>query len=84
MQKLHAKFEETFKNRTGQTFTRQQIKRLLLEIYPDFKDGSVLPNDHGRGNVNPCRCSGTQHQIFETLDTKTGPAYRVRDFTPLG
>ena len=83
MRRLHEKFEEVFKRKSGQTFSRQQIKALLVEAYPDFKDGSVLPNDHGRGNVNPCRCSGTKSQIFETIDTDTGPQYTVRDFTAM-
>jgi hypothetical protein len=83
MKDLHRKFEKTFENRVGQTFTRQQIKAILLEAYPDFKDGSVLPNDHGKGNVNPCRCSGTEAQIFDTLDSQTGPLYKVRNFATL-
>jgi hypothetical protein len=83
MKDLHRKFERTFENGVGQTFTRQQIKAILLEAYPDFKDGSVLPNDHGKGNVNPCRCSGTEAQIFDTLDSQTGPLYKVRNFATL-
>jgi len=46
-------------------------------------DGSILPDDHGRGNVNPCWCSGTDYQIFETLpDERSGKAYVVRGFRP--
>lgn len=83
MKNLHGKFEAAFKNRVGQTFSRPQIKEILFDMYSDFKDGSVLPNDHGRGNVNPCRCSGTDSQIFDTINGNGRPVYRVLDFKPL-
>jgi len=51
----------------GKTLTTNEIKRIVLDAYPQFSDGSILPNDHASGNKNACWCAGTEKQIFEKI-----------------
>jgi hypothetical protein len=47
-----------------------EIKRIVLKTYPNFTEGSLLPNDHAFGNKNPCRCVGTESRIFDRVEPK--------------
>jgi hypothetical protein len=62
----HDRFVEVFKSRGGQTFATKQIKE-LMEKESDIAPGSVLPNDHAKGNKSACRCADTDLRIFDRL-----------------
>ena len=51
----------------GMTLTTDEIKNIVLKAYPQFSDGSILPNDHSSGNKSACWCVGTENQIFEKI-----------------
>jgi hypothetical protein len=75
----HDRFVNVFANRIGRTFTTAEItKHMLAES--DIKLGSILPNDHGEGNVAACWCAKnhSNQPIFEKVGAGL---YRVR---PLG
>lgn len=72
----HERFANVFGARTGRTFSTAEITKLMLSE-SDIEPGSVLPNDHGKGNAGQCDCVGTNRQIFERI--KRG-LYRVRNF----
>jgi len=71
----HGRFASVFKNRMGRTFSTAEIMKLML-AESDIQPGSVLPNDHGKGNKGECPCVGTDKQIFDRLGRGT---YRVRN-----
>lgn len=75
----HDRFAEAFKEHANRELSTGEIKTILLERYPDFKLGSILPNDHAEGNENPCSCARTDARIFDRL--KRG-LYRVRPSCP--
>lgn len=56
------------------TLTTNEIKEIVQKAYPQFSDGSVLPNDHASGNKSACWCVGTEEQIFEKVQRNK---YRV-------
>src|SRR5438445_327356 len=61
-------------------FSTAQIGKLLQEEYPNFSLGSILPNDHAKGNAASCWCVGTPQQIFNKV--RRG-FYRVRQYQHL-
>jgi hypothetical protein len=73
----HDCFADAFIERVNREFTTAQIRKILLERYPNFSLGSVLPNDHAKGNKGDCPCVGTARQIFEQV--RRG-VYRVRQY----
>ena len=74
----HECFAATFKTRVGREFSTAEIRKMMHSEWPDFSMGSVLPNDHAKGNKSPCWCVGTANQIFDFLDRGR---YRVRPFS---
>ncbi len=48
--------------------TTHQIKEIVLKTFPNFTEGSMLPNDHGAGNKCPCPCAGTYSRIFDRIE----------------
>jgi len=78
--KNHQRFVETFRHMGGQELETKQIKAFLSKRFPEMKEGSMLPNDHGEGNKHPCRCACTGERIFDRIRRgriKRG-LYRVR------
>ncbi len=61
-------------------FSTAQIGKLLQEEYPNFSLGSILPNDHAKGNAASCWCVGIPQQIFNKV--RRG-FYRVRQYQHL-
>lgn len=51
----------------GQRVTTSQIADAVRSHNPSFAMGSLLPNDHGGGNLGACRCAGTANRIFDRL-----------------
>jgi hypothetical protein len=90
MNDLHARFEQAFRERVGQVFSRQEIKKILQDIFKDLPDGSVVPTDHAEPaphHVNQCRkCADPRYRIFDTEKDGQGASgiarYRVRGFEP--
>jgi len=70
----HDRFIQVFKNRAGQIFRTRDIVSLMLNE-SDIELGSILPNDHAKGNKSDCWCAGTQARIFDQI--KRG-LYQVR------
>ena len=33
----------------------------------DINPGSILPNDHAKGNKGACKCAGTELRIFDRV-----------------
>ena len=48
--------------------TTHQIKEIVLKTFPNFTEGSILPNDHATGNKCPCPCAGTNKRIFNQIE----------------
>lgn len=71
----HDRFAIVFRERGFRKLSTAQIGKLLQEEYPNFSLGSILPNDHARGNAASCWCVGTPQQIFNKV--RRG-SYRVR------
>ena len=59
----------------GKTLSTSEIKRITLEAFPLFNEGSLLPNDHADGNQCPCSCAETDSRIFDRVGRGM---YRVR------
>ncbi len=71
----HERFKKAFSGKKGQVYITAEIKNVLHDKFPEMKEGSMLPNDHGEGNKSPCWCSGEEEQIFNRIDYRT---YKVR------
>ena len=71
----HECFKNAFRAYAGREFTTHQITELILEAYPEFAQGSILPNDHAKGNKGACWCAGTVDRIFDQVERGL---YRVR------
>jgi hypothetical protein len=71
----HERFASAFRAYAGQELTTQRIKEIILGAYPDLASGSILPNDHAKGNKGACWCAGTVNRIFDQVDRAL---YRVR------
>jgi len=76
----HDCFANVFRERGFRKFSAAQIGKLLQEEYPNFSLGSILPNDHAKGNAASCWCVGTPQQIFNKV--RRG-FYRVRQYQHL-
>src|SRR5438105_5112209 len=63
----HDCFANVFRERGFRKFSTAQIGKLLQEEYPNFSLGSILPNDHAKGNAASCWCVGTPQQIFNKV-----------------
>jgi len=72
----HDRFAKVFERRIDRTFSTAEIKKLML-AESDIELGSILPNDHGGGNVGQCQCVGSERQIFNRI---RHAMYRVRRF----
>lgn len=75
----HDCFAEAFREHANREFSTEEIRAILLERYPDFSPGSVLPNDHAEGNKSPCWCATTDRRIFDRVKRAL---YRVRPSLP--
>ena len=73
----HDCFANVFRERGFRKFSTAQIGKLLQEEYPNFSLGSILPNDHAKGDAASCWCVGTPQQIFNKV--RRG-FYRVRQY----
>lgn len=56
------------KNYHGQELTTLQIKAIVLREFPNFTEGSLLPNDHAIGNKSPCNCAGKKGRLFDKTE----------------
>ncbi len=71
----HERFASVFRHRAGQEFSTAQIVAMMLDAYPHYREGSLLPNDHGAGCEGACECAGTDDRIFDHIGHGR---YRVR------
>src|SRR5438270_13901212 len=73
----HDCFGNVFRERGFRKISTAQIEKLLQEEYPNFSLGSILPNDHAKGDAATCWCIETPHQIFNKVSRRV---YRVRHY----
>ena len=66
----HEMIAAAVKEYRGKILETREIKKIVLEAFPNFNLGSLLPNDHGFGNKNPCSCAGTESRIFDRVEPK--------------
>jgi hypothetical protein len=71
----HEMIAAAVKNHRGNTLSTRKIEEIVLEAFPQFSKGSLLPNDHAEGNKSPCKCAGTASRIFDRIEKHQ---YRVR------
>lgn len=64
----HDMIATAVKGLRGRTLETGEIKKLVLAAFPNFTEGSLLPNDHASGNKSCCACAGTQSRIFDRVD----------------
>jgi len=64
----HAMIASALESYRGKIFTTSEIKTIVLGAFPHFSIGSLLPNDHARGNKSPCSCAGTGRRIFDRIE----------------
>ncbi|MCC6683418.1 MAG: hypothetical protein IT445_21185 [Phycisphaeraceae bacterium] len=65
----HEMFASALRNYRGKTLRTAEIERIVLQAFPNFTRGSLLPNDHGQGNKGSCSCAGTNRRIFDKVQT---------------
>lgn len=64
----HGMIASALESYRGKIFTTSEIKTIVLWAFPHFSKGSLLPNDHARGNKSPCSCAGTDRRIFDRIE----------------
>lgn len=67
----HEMIATAVKGYRGKTLSTSEIKRIVHGAFPQFSNGSLLPNDHALGNESPCRCAGTENRIFDRIKRGT-------------
>lgn len=68
----HQMIEEALKVYQGKVLHTSEMRRIVLSLFPEFKHGSFLPNDHSDvGNKHPCSCSGTSRRLFDRVARHT-------------
>lgn len=71
----HDRFVQAFKGMGGKELSTSEIKAIIIGIFPDMNQRSILPNDHASGNKSPCWCAGSDKRVFDRI---THGRYRVR------
>jgi len=64
----HKMLATALKDYKGKILSTSEIKTITLKFFPQFSEGSILPNDHAEGNNCPCSCAGTERRIFNKID----------------
>lgn len=64
----HEMIASAVKDYRGEILTTSEIKKRILCKFPRFSEGSLLPNDHARGNKSACSCAGTGRRIFDRVE----------------
>jgi len=62
----HDRFAKVFRNRVGREFSTREIEE-IMQRESDINPGSILPNDHAKGNKGACKCAGTELRIFDRV-----------------
>jgi hypothetical protein len=71
----HDMIATAVKSYSGKTLATSDIKKIVLDAFPEFNIGSLFPNDHATGNKSCCVCAGTVSRIFDRVERCK---YRVR------
>jgi len=71
----HDRFALAFQGMQGKILRTREIKSILLTKFPYMNPGSMLPNDHAKGNKSPCSCASKPNRIFDRIDRGL---YKVR------
>jgi len=64
----HDMIATAVKNYRGKILDTCEIKNIVIGAFPEFTEGSLLPNDHAFGNKSCCSCVGTSRQIFDRIE----------------
>lgn len=71
----HEMLAAALKGYRNKILSTNQVIEITLEAFPQFSEGSILPNDHAEGNKCSCSCAGTKDRLFDKI---TRGRYRVR------
>ena len=71
----HDMIATAVKKYRGKILETSEIKKIVLDAFPEFSEGSLRPNVHASGNKSPCVCAGTEKRIFDRVEPSK---YRVR------
>lgn len=63
----HEMIAAAVKSQHGKVLSTSDIRTIVLNAFPQFNEGSLLPNDHAQGNKCPCSCAGTRKRIFDRI-----------------
>jgi len=71
----HDMIAAALKPYSGRELETTEFKRIVCAAFPDFNKGSLLPNDHARGNKGACHCAGNENRLLDRVERGL---YRVR------
>jgi hypothetical protein len=63
----HELIAKALKAHSGRELETKQFNEIILDAFPDFNEGSLLPNDHASGNKGACPCAGTESRLLDRL-----------------
>lgn len=64
----HEMFAIALKPYQGKKLTTKEIGVIVCDAFPEFSEGSMLPNDHAGGNKNPCWCAGSGERLLDRVE----------------
>jgi hypothetical protein len=79
----HDVFARAVVGHEGEVLNIAALEALIRVKDPDFKKGSLLPNDHGGGNKASCGCTAIRNgkQVRPIFEWMGRGLYRVIDYT---
>lgn len=66
----HDMIAAAMKKYRGKILETSEIKKIVMDAFSSFKEGSHRPNDHAFGNKSPCSCAGTESRIFDRVEPR--------------
>ena len=64
----HEMIAKALKGFVGQEIETKQFNEIILKAFPNFNKGSLLPNDHAKGNKSDCPCADTENRLLDRLE----------------
>ena len=65
---IHEMIKKAMRPHAGKILETKEISKIIVSMYPNFKNGNCLPNDHAAGNKSCCPCAKTESRIFDRID----------------
>ena len=63
----HDMIATAVKKYRGKVLETGEIKKIVFDAFPQFNEGSLLPNDHASGNKSCCSCVGQRIRFLTEL-----------------